>query len=129
VIGLGRFGETVISELLERGDDVLGVDFDPRSVQDDRWDLPVVYGDAEDPDLPEQLPLSRTRWVISSLRDLDSNLHVVSGLRHHGYSGRIAVSAHTADAARTLEEAGADVTIRPLHVAARPLMELIHRQE
>jgi Kef-type K+ transport system membrane component KefB len=129
VIGLGRFGETVVAELLERGDDVLGVDFDPRSVQDERWDLPVVYGDAEDPDLPEQLPLSRTRWIISTLRDLDTNLHVIAGLRAHGYSGRLAVSAHTADAARTLEEAGADVTIRPLHVAARPLMELIHRQE
>ncbi len=129
VIGLGRFGETVVAELLERGDEVLGVDFDPRSVQSDRWDLPVVYGDAEDPDLPEQLPLTRTRWVISTLRDLDSNLHILSALQHHGYEGRIAVSCNDPQSARLLDEAGADVTIRPLHVAARPLMDLIHAPE
>lgn len=127
VIGLGRFGETVVQELLDRGDAVLGVDFDPRSVQSDRWDLPVVYGDAEDPDLPEQLPLTRTRWVISTLRDLDANLQILSALRHHGYDGHVAVSCNDDRGARLLEEAGADVTIRPLHVAARPLLDLIHR--
>ena len=129
VIGLGRFGETVVQELLERGDEVLGVDFDPRSVQSEDWSLPVVYGDAEDPDLPEQLPLTRTRWVISTLRDLDTNLTIIKSLHHHGYTGRIAVSCDDVDNGRALEQAGADVTIRPLHVAARPLMDLIHRHE
>jgi nucleoside-diphosphate-sugar epimerase len=58
VIGLGRFGSTVVEELLDRGDDVLGVDFDPRSVRSTAGTCPVIYGDAEDPDLPEQLPLT-----------------------------------------------------------------------
>jgi Kef-type K+ transport system membrane component KefB len=126
VIGLGRFGRTVLEELRDRGDEVLGVDFDPRSVQDERWEVPVVYGDAEDPDLPERLPLARTQWVISTLRTLDANLHVLHHLRAHGYDGRIAVSADTEAHELRLNEAGADLTIRPLHVAAGPLLARIH---
>jgi Kef-type K+ transport system membrane component KefB len=127
VVGLGRFGATVLEELQSRDDEVLGVDFDPRSVQPERWGVPVIYGDAEDPDLPEQLPLEATRWVISTLRGRDANLHLISSLRHHGYDGGIAVAAEDIEAAELLRAAGADATISPLHVAARPLMELLHR--
>jgi Kef-type K+ transport system membrane component KefB len=128
VLGLGRFGATVVEELQERGDEVLGVDFDPRSVQSDRWDLPVIYGDAMDPDLPEQLPLGSVRWVISTVRDTDTNLAILSSLRHHGYGCRVAVAADDADTVARLEEAGADLVIRPLHVAAGPLLQRIHEQ-
>ena len=61
VIGLGRFGTAVFGELLERGDDVLGVDFDPRLGRDEGFAAAIMYGDAQDPDLPRQLPLRRTR--------------------------------------------------------------------
>jgi Kef-type K+ transport system membrane component KefB len=126
VIGLGRFGSTILQELQDGGADVLAVDYDPRSVQSERFDVPVVYGDAEDPDLPEQLPLEHTRWVISSLRGLQANLHVLDALRHHGYSGRIAVSADDEADVAVLEAAGADLVCRPLNAAAKPLMEALH---
>ncbi len=127
VIGLGRFGSTILQELLDRDDDVLAVDFDPRSGQGDRFDVPVIYGDAEDPDLPEQLPLDRTRWVISSLRGLEVNLHLLDALKRHGYQGHIAVSVDDEDDVDRLRAAGADVVCRPLHAAAKPLMDQLHR--
>jgi Kef-type K+ transport system membrane component KefB len=126
VIGLGRFGSTVVEELVEQGDDVLGVDFDPRSTRRD-WRVPVIYGDADDPDLPSQLPLERTRWVISTVRDLDTNRQLLSSLRDIGYGGNVAVAADDEDSCRELEAAGAHVTIRPLHVAAEPLIATIHQ--
>ncbi len=126
VIGLGRFGATVVEGLRERGEDVLGVDFDPRSVIDDPQ-VPVIYGDAEDPDLPEQLPLTRTRWVISTLRDLDSNRHLLSAFRQHGYEGKIAVAADDLANEELLQQIGADVAIRPLHEAAGPFLNRICR--
>ncbi|WP_052665465.1 cation:proton antiporter [Nitriliruptor alkaliphilus] len=128
VIGLGRFGRTVLEELRDGGDAVLGVDFDPRSVQSAGWDVPVVYGDAEDPGLPERLPLEHTRWVISTLRSVDANLQVLHAFQHHGYEGRIAVSADNPDDEALLRAAGAELTIRPLHVAAGPLLDRIHER-
>ncbi|MFA9444150.1 cation:proton antiporter [Egicoccus sp. AB-alg6-2] len=121
VVGLGRFGRTVCLELEERGDEVVGVDFDPRSIRDE-WSIPVVYGDAEDPDLPEQLPLQRTKWIVSTLRGRDANLTLIQAFRRHGFTGRIAVAADDEDTERALLRAGADLAIRPLHVAAGPLL-------
>ncbi|MEX2550905.1 MAG: cation:proton antiporter family protein [Nitriliruptoraceae bacterium] len=126
VVGLGRFGSTVLKELVEAGDEVLGVDFDPRSVDSKDWDVPVVYGDAEDPDLPERLRLSRTRWVISTLRSRDANLHLLASLRDSGYGCRIAVAANDDETAAALRAAGADLVVRPLQIAARPLLRQIH---
>lgn len=122
VIGLGRFGSTVVEELLDRGERVVGVDFDPRAVAEGRLGIPILYGDADDPSLGEHLPLDGSRWVVSTLRSLEANLTLVRSLRLHGYPGAIAVASEDpADCAR-LRDAGADVTIQPLHVAAAPLV-------
>jgi Kef-type K+ transport system membrane component KefB len=127
VVGLGRFGRTVLQELVAAGDRVLGVDWDPRSVRSDEWgEVPVLYGDADDPELAEQLPLAGVQWVISTLRRTDANLTLIASLRHAGYDGRIVVSTDDEEDEEVLRRAGADLAIRPLHVAAAPLMDLMH---
>jgi Kef-type K+ transport system membrane component KefB len=131
VVGLGRFGSTVLEELRLRGVDVLGVDFDPRSVQSPRFDVPVVYGDAEDPTLVDHLPLHGATWVVSTVRSLDANLTLISSLRRAGYTGGIAVASEDPEHCARLTAAGADVTVQPLHVAAVPLLDriLAHEQD
>ncbi|CAN5171388.1 hypothetical protein BH23ACT9_BH23ACT9_21390 [soil metagenome] len=104
----------------------MGVDFDPRSVQDGDWAVPVLFGDAEDLYLPSLLPLGSTRWVISTLRDVDANLLILRSFSDHGYAGKIAMSADDEDAEQRLRDAGADMTIQPLQVAAGPLMLRLH---
>ncbi|MEX0592850.1 MAG: cation:proton antiporter family protein [Nitriliruptoraceae bacterium] len=126
VIGLGRLGSTVLRELIERDDAVIGVDFDPRSAHTHQLDVPIIYGDAEDPDLAEQLPLSQTRWIISTLRNVDANLMLLSTFRRHGYDGKIAVCVDDDRAAEQLSSKGADLIIRPLQSAATPLIRAIH---
>jgi Kef-type K+ transport system membrane component KefB len=123
VIGLGRLGRTVVSELDERGEDVLGVDFDPRSILGTANEIPVLYGDAEDPELPHHLPLSRARWVVSTLRELDSHRAMISALRHHGYRGLLAVAVDHEEEVELVERLGVDLIVRPLHEAAGPFVE------
>jgi len=125
IIGLGRFGSKLVAELLARDVDVLGVDFDPRSVQSPRFEIPVVYGDAEDPMLVDQLPLASATWVVSTVRSLDANLTLISSLRRSGYQGRIAVASENPDHCALYTAAGADVTVQPLHIAAVPLLDRI----
>jgi voltage-gated potassium channel Kch len=125
VIGLGRFGSTLVEELLKREVDVLGVDFDPRSVQSPRFDVPVIYGDAEDATLVDQLPLADVAWIVSTVRSLDANLTLISSLRRSGYTGRIAVASEDPSHCALLTDAGADVTVQPLRIAAVPLLDRI----
>jgi Kef-type K+ transport system membrane component KefB len=130
LFGHGRLGRTVVDELRDQGDEVLVVDFDPRTVTEDRGDdVPVVYGDAEDPELPEQLPLGTARWVVSTLRDYQVNAALLSSLRHHGFTGHIAVSVDDEDDAALLSAAGAHLVVRPFHVAAGPFVQRLHAHD
>lgn len=59
---------------------------------------------------------------------MDANLQVLHAFAEHGYRGRIAVSADTEAHEEQLRRAGADLTIRPLHVAAGPLLDRLHKR-
>jgi Kef-type K+ transport system membrane component KefB len=118
VFGLGRYGSRVVEVLQEHGWSPLGVDFDPQALRS--WEqrgLPIVYGDAHDPHVPEVLPLDRARWVVSTIRDLDTSLALLQTLHQNRYDGRIAVSALSDIDAAALAD-GADKVLRPFHDAA-----------
>ncbi len=123
VVGVGRLGRIVCEALRNRNVSVLGVDFDPKLAHRDTLDVPLMYGDADDPDLPGMLPLADTKWVIATVRDPGTNLHLVRSLRKSGFQGRIAVAAESTAQAELLRQAGADVTVRPLHAAITPLLQ------
>jgi Kef-type K+ transport system membrane component KefB len=119
VWGLGRYGRRLAQGLLERGHRVMGVDFDPRAV--DAWRAtghPALYGDLEDPELPASLPLDRAGWVVSSVPRLDAGRALLHSLHHHGYRGRVAVTAHHDDEVDELRARGADVVLQPFAAAA-----------
>lgn len=114
VFGLGRLAHGVIEGLRGADMKVLGVDYDPRTLE--LWrakGIEVAYGDAEDPETPRLLPLTQARWVVSTLRRLDANLALLEALRRHGYSGSIAVAAHSHEDGERLRVDGADLVLQP----------------
>lgn len=126
VLGLGRYGEGIVTGLRERDLDVLGVDFDPIALS--RWaqeGVAVLYGDAEDPELVRHLPLSESGWIVSTIRRTDANLALLHALSHVDYSGRIAVAAHRRGDVERLREAGADRVLLPYASAAKEVVELV----
>lgn len=119
VVGLGNYGSGLLEYLLQRRRSVMGVDFDPASLQ--RWrrrGVPVTYGDMGDPEIHEHLPLHRARWVVSTVRERELNLALVRLLHARGYEGKIALTAVNEWEARLYEEAGAHVIFRPFRDAA-----------
>jgi len=60
VFGLGRYGSRLLEQLRAAGIDAIGVDFDPEAVRElRRRRLPVRFGDGEDADFVESLPLAQ----------------------------------------------------------------------
>lgn len=114
LIGLGRFG-TGIAEILRANHyQVLGIDFNPDLVnKGDSTGHPVRYGDAEDPEFIATLPLSQVKWLVSTADDTHVNLSLLHGLREQGFSGKIAVTAHSDEIADRLKQAGADLILIP----------------
>jgi Kef-type K+ transport system membrane component KefB len=118
VYGLGRYGSRLLEQLEARGVRALGVDFDPVTVHAlSHRHLNVRFGDAEDPDFPQTLPLAQVRWVVSTLLQSDINLTLIHALREQGYRGAIAVAAHGAVDAREFHHAGVRV-LQPFRDAA-----------
>jgi Kef-type K+ transport system membrane component KefB len=119
VFGMGRFGGRFAKAMHEQGVAVLGIDFDPEVTRGAKHRrIPIIFGDAEDPVMVETLPLSATRWVVSTISDLDLNLALIKALRQHGYDGQIAVTTHTTADARKLSHAGVARIIHPFEDAA-----------
>jgi Kef-type K+ transport system membrane component KefB len=120
LIGMGRYGSGIAQTLRDRGCRVLSVDYNPELVRSgDAMGHPVLYGDAEDPELIASLPLARARWVVSTVRERHVSQALIHTLRSLGYGGRIAVTAHGPAEAARLRQAGADLVMIPYADAAR----------
>jgi hypothetical protein len=126
VFGLGRYGLDLARGIEARGLRVLGVDFDPTALgAAEREGIRTLYGDAEDPHLPESIPLASARAVVSTLRRREAEMALAHALRHHGYRGRVALTAHSDDEVPGLERAGADLVLRPFRDAAERAVEAL----
>ncbi|MCC5821736.1 MAG: cation:proton antiporter [Phycisphaerales bacterium] len=129
IFGLGRFGDNIARELRGVGAKIIGVDFDPRIVGHwRREDRDAQYGDACDPEFPASLPLSSAAWVVCAVPDLKTNLTLTKALREHHYEGKIALTAHTAEHARILQDTGVDLVLLPFADAAKHAAECLMGQ-
>jgi len=114
LVGLGHYGSGLMEHLLRRKNVVMGVDFDPDSLN--KWrkrGVPVLYGDIADPEIHEHLPLKKARWVISTVRSQEMNLALIHNLKREGYTGNLALTATNDQEAAEFEKAGANLVFRP----------------
>ncbi len=119
VFGLGRYGGRLARKLNDAGLDVLGVDFDPEVIVSlEREGLHVHFGDSEDINFLETLPLDAAKWIVTTLPQPDSHQILMSGLKHIGYEGRIAVLARDENQVAVLETAETDKILYPFNDAA-----------
>ena len=137
VFGLGRYGLAIASELKRDGAKVLGVDFDPVAVCYARQSgHDALFGDATDPEFLAYLPLDRADWVISTLPQHetgvthdDTRRSLLRGLRDLSFQGRVAVAAHSNDAAESMRVLGADLVLMPYRDAASEAATLVMGNE
>jgi len=116
VIGLGRFGKSVLKELAILGHEVVGCDQDARTINDTELDELATYlveGDASNRSVLEELEVSQFDSVIVSIgEDFESAILVVIGLRELGCSS-IYAKASDARRGKGLQGAGATKVIYP----------------
>jgi Kef-type K+ transport system membrane component KefB/Trk K+ transport system NAD-binding subunit len=131
LIGLGRYGSSINTELISRGRTTLGIDFDPQAVR--AWKAKgesAIFGDAEDPDFTHALPLSGARWVVSSIRDAGLNNRIVRTLRNAGYPGYFACATeHPSGVSDERLREHADILFDPFEDAAVQAADLILEKE
>ncbi|SFE80741.1 cation:proton antiporter [Blastococcus tunisiensis] len=119
VIGAGRYGGRLVRQLLTQEARVLVIDSDPQALENISQDgAETLYGDAEEPELIDALPLRGASWVVSTVPDRSVNLALLHGLDQTDFAGKVALTAHNDHDAERLEAAGVDLVLRPFHAAA-----------
>jgi Trk K+ transport system NAD-binding subunit len=118
VVGLGRYGGRLALGLREAGLHVLGVDYNPDIVRELREKgLSARYGDGADVNFLEGLPLIHTRWIISTLPDLSSNLGLLRSLQELQCGADVAIVTREEEDGLALKQAGAPVVLYPIRNA------------
>jgi trk system potassium uptake protein TrkA len=114
VIGLGRFGRTLAATLVRLGNEVLGVDVDPRVVQACAVDLThVVVADATDVEALRQVGAGDfSRAAVAIGTDIQASILATYALVDLGVP-RIWAKAVTAEHGAILERVGAHRVIFP----------------
>jgi trk system potassium uptake protein TrkA len=126
VIGLGRFGTSLALELESQGTEVLGIDADPKTVQDLAGDLThVVQADCTDEEALRQLSVHEfERAVVGIGNNLESSILTSSllvGMRVPQVWSKAISEAH----ARILEQIGVHHVVRPEHDMGRRVAHLV----
>ncbi len=114
LIGGSRIGSDFINLFKEEKRSFVVLDHDPdvlRTLAESG--VAYEYGDAKDPDLLDDLKISQTELVVSTIPDLETNLVVLSCAKRNGTGPKVIVVAHQIHHALELYQAGADYVVLP----------------
>jgi len=110
IMGMGRVGAGAYRFFTQRKQRVVGLDSDPGKVEEHkRRGRRVLYADAEDPGLWQNIDLSGVRAVLLAIPDREANTIAAKQLRTAGYKGLICATAIYPEEVREIIDAGADV--------------------
>lgn len=134
IVGLGRYGGVLLSQLHGQGVRVLGIDFDPEVISSlRRKGLPVSFGDGADGAFLESLPLAELRWVVTTLPQWEDNRALLHALGEAGFRGQIAGVVRDELHEGAMRNAGITMVINPFHdtaeQAAHELVAEMHGEE
>ena len=95
LIGGGRIGFDFIKLFKAEERDFVVIDHDPEVLSSlEAADIPNEYGDANDPDLLDELRISEAEIVVSTTPDLDTNLVILSCAKRSRNGPAVILVAH-----------------------------------
>lgn len=110
IMGMGRVGTGAYRFFTQRKQRVVGLDSDPGKVEEHkRRGRRVLFADAEDPGLWQNIDLGGVRAVLLAIPDREANTIAAKQLRLAGYKGLICATALYPEEVKAIIDAGADV--------------------
>lgn len=128
IFGMGRVGTAAYDYLVQHGRRPIGLDTDPARIQEHlTHPRRVVFGEAQDPELWERLPLPNIRAIILTIPSLSSKITATQLARQHGYEGHISALVDDNDIPQAMLDAGATSLTLPFIQAGQDLAEMTLR--
>ncbi|MEK7595048.1 MAG: cation:proton antiporter [Patescibacteria group bacterium] len=104
----------------------LVIDFDPESIKRATQEgVPNIYGDIEDTEFLDELDISQTKLVVSTIPDFEANCLLVDRVRRENKEAIIIILSDDVDEALKLYELGTSYVVMPHFVGAEFASNLI----
>ena len=128
LFGFNRVGKTFSTTFNDLGYSVGVVDFDPNTLERlPKKGINYYYGDAQNVEFLSELPLGKTKFVVSSIKNLETNLTLVGFIAQQHPKSLCIVFAETLQEAQALYDAGATYVVLPHFVGAEATAAFIRR--
>lgn len=124
VIGMGRTGIAAYQAFNRQETLVVGLDADPSVLQNQLAEgRRVLYGDAEDIELWDKLPLAKIKGIILTTPEFEVRSSAITQLKKREFQGLIGTVCFQADEEQSLYDLGAHFVIHPFTEAGKQLVE------
>lgn len=128
MFGYNRIGYSVEKAFRKLKKDFLIIDNNPETILKlAKSRIECQYGDAEDSELLEDLPIEGVKMVISTIPEKDTNLLLIKKVLEKNHKAIIIVVSHQIEEALQLYEAGATYVLTPHFLGGTHTANLIEK--
>ncbi len=128
LFGYNKGGREFVKMMEQLKKRFIVVDYDPDVIDIlDRKAIPYIYGDATDMELLQEINLSNTKLVISTMSDHETNLFLAKYIEDMTPHTVFICAADGASQASELYEKGADYVMLPHYVGSEKISSFIRR--
>ncbi len=128
LFGYNRGGQEFIRVAHSMNKKYVVVDYDPEVVEVlEKKNIPLLYGDATDPELLEELNLPYAKMIVSTVSDHQTNLVLSRYLEKVNPTAVFICTADTAHQASELYEEGVSYVMMPHYIGSEKIGSFIKR--
>lgn len=126
LVGYGRMGVALTESFQQIKKKFLVVDYDPKVIHElNKQNIECLYGDASNLDVMEELNLRNIKMLISTIKDTETNLTLITAIRQNNPNCIVIVLSHHVDDALLLYDQGANYVIMPFHLGGHHTSTMI----
>ena len=126
LFGCNRVGYDFIRIFKKLGKTFLAVDFDPEVIKNlNENGVNCIYGDAEDGDFLEEISIDKTKVVISTVPDFETNSYVLGKVREKSENIIVILLSYDLEEAVKLYDNGATYVVLPHFIGGEYAASLV----
>lgn len=129
LFGYNRIGYSILKSLSDIKKRFLVVDYNPETISHlTKFKIPCFYGDVDDQDLLNDLPLNKIKLAVSTIPDFETNYLLINSIKSVNKKAIIIVRASQLDEALDLYKEGADYVLTPHYLGGEYVSDMIRQK-
>jgi len=128
LFGYNRMGYDILKSFKKLKKKFLIVDYNPETILElSKKGIECRYGDVDDDEFLNELNLTKTKMIVSTIPEFETNLLLIHKIRQTNKKAIIMVVSHNIEEANILYDKGATYVIMPHFLGGSQVSRMIHK--